>query len=286
MSKYIVLCIAGQSNAIGYDESVIDENYIKKFNTNRIFQLGFFDDKNLQIIPLNEVTHSFQDMRPFSNPSNYLENLGTKGIQLPLANLLLKYIPEDYKILVVTCAYGGTGFLSDKTGIYDSENLKPINTKYWGVESPFYLALKDRLEYVLNLNENNLFLGTIWIQGENDFENSNEHCNKFKKMTDDFFLHFKNKFTNRVYKGNWDKNIWYNVETVSYWYEYEGCKNIWENYKNWNLETYVPIPKETYSNAINGTGITSKNLFSHFGNNSFVDVVSLEVIKAISKRFV
>ena len=37
-------------------------------------------------------------------------NLGTKGIQLPLADLLLPYIPEDYDIVVLSCAYGAVSY--------------------------------------------------------------------------------------------------------------------------------------------------------------------------------
>ena len=40
MKKHMVLCVAGQSNAVGYDESEIPKNYMQEFGSNRISQLG------------------------------------------------------------------------------------------------------------------------------------------------------------------------------------------------------------------------------------------------------
>ncbi len=283
--KYIILCVAGQSNAVGYDESVISEDYLNNFEKDRLFQLGFYEEENLKIIPLKELVHNFQDMRPYSNPANYKSNLGNKGIHLPLANLLLNVIPSDYNLLIIPCAYGGTGFLADKNGIYDQNTLKPVNCTYWGIDSPFYKAMKDRIAYALDLNENNLFLGTVWIQGENDFEDPFIHYDLFKEMVQDFFDSFKAKYNSRVINGCWNKDIWYNIETVAYWYEKKGCVDIWENYKKWNPDTYVKIPEDTSSNLINGTKITSANLASHFGNNSFINTVAPLVYQKIKRRF-
>ena len=40
--KYAVICVGGQSNAVGYDESVITKNYREQFHTERLWQLGFY----------------------------------------------------------------------------------------------------------------------------------------------------------------------------------------------------------------------------------------------------
>ena len=50
MKKYMVLCVAGQSNAVGYDESEIPKDYMKNYGSDRIFQLGLYDEDNLQVL--------------------------------------------------------------------------------------------------------------------------------------------------------------------------------------------------------------------------------------------
>ena len=91
--KYMILCVAGQSNAVGYDESRIPETYMDRFDTGRIRQLGLYGQDNLQVIPLGPCAQNFQDMRPFGHPDN--PGVGTRGIHLPLAHRLLSLIPEE-----------------------------------------------------------------------------------------------------------------------------------------------------------------------------------------------
>ena len=104
----MILCVAGQSNAVGYDESPVAANALTRVDRTRIAQLGLYGEDNLRVVPLGVCAQNLQDMRPYGHPSN--PGVGTKGIHLPLARLLLKEIPEDYGILVIPCAYGGTGF--------------------------------------------------------------------------------------------------------------------------------------------------------------------------------
>ena len=56
--KYMILCVAGQSNAVGYDESKIPEDYMARFDTGRIFQLGLYGGDNLKVIPLGPCARS------------------------------------------------------------------------------------------------------------------------------------------------------------------------------------------------------------------------------------
>ena len=101
-------------------------------------------EDNLKLIPLGACAQSYQDLRPFSNPANSEPNLGTKGIQLPLADLLLPYIPEDYDIVVLSCAYGGTGFTVGDPGVYNTGEKRPEpGILSWGAESPYYYGMKD-----------------------------------------------------------------------------------------------------------------------------------------------
>ena len=278
--KYMILCVAGQSNAVGYDESVISQDYLEQFHTERIRQLGLYGEDNLKLIPLGACAQSYQDLRPFSNPANSEPNLGTKGIQLPLADLLLPYIPEDYDIVVLSCAYGGTGFTVGDPGVYNTGEKRPEpGILSWGAESPYYYGMKDRIRYLLNLAEENQFLGVVWIQGEHDHADAKGQKAGFEKMTEDFFRTMHREYPHRVYRGDWNRDIWFNVETVSYWYTVGECPQIWDNYRGCNEKTYVDIPRTVDSNEVNGTGATAAIRGAHFGNDAFVREVAPRTLK-------
>lgn len=284
-TPFMILCVAGQSNALGYDESPVPADYVGQFHTERIRQLGFYGDDNLKPVPLGACAQNYQDLRPFSNPASYAPNLGTRGIHLPLADLLLPVIPEEYSILVIPCAYGGTGFTSRENGTYDAESRRPQPGFWrWGVDSPYYLAMRDRIAFALDQNPTNRFLGMVWIQGEQDKEDAAGHAAGFTRMTEDFFAHFAAAYPNRVYRGDWNKSIWYNAETVAYWYTQGQCARIWEQYRRWNPDTYVEIPRDTDSNEVNGTGLTTSTLPCHFGNDAFRKVVAPRVAEVMKRR--
>lgn len=286
--KYMILLVAGQSNAVGYDESIVKKDRFSRMNK-KVFQLGFNDKDNLKIIPLGHCAQDFQDMRPYGNPKSHKKYLGTKGIHLPLGKLIANRLKNSYKVLIIPCAYGGTGFTTTEPfGKYDCIQMKPtepIKLK-WGVESAYYKALKDRLKFALDQNKNNKFLGVLWIQGENDIENPNEHIKKFNEMTQDFFEYFNDQgYGERTKNKSFNKNIWFNCETVNYWYDLIGGDILWKNYEDWNKETYIKIPRNADSNQINGTGLTTAFKASHFGNNSYGKVIAPTVFKKIIKNF-
>ena len=284
--KYMILCVAGQSNAVGFDESPVDKDYMGKCHTRRLWQLGLWGEDNLQIVPLQACAQNFQDMRPYGNPESIPGQPGTKGMQLPLGDLLLDRIPEDYDILVLPCAYGGVGFTVGETGTYDPRTRRPSEGRLrWGVQSPYYLALKDRLRFVLDQNPENKFLGVVWLQGEFDFEDGNGNIRGFTEMTQDFLATFSQEYPGRVYRGDWNRDIWYNVETTYYWYTQGDCPMIWAHYKTWNPTTYVEIPRDTDTNAVNGTGVTTAIRPAHFGNDAFYRVIAPAVAAKMESRF-
>ena len=99
--KFVVVCIAWQSNAVGFDESPVNEKKAyKNLDSSRIKQLGFYGDDNLKIIDLGYCAQAMQDMRVHNRPGT--STCGTKGIHLPLANILLGQIPDDYGVLVLS----------------------------------------------------------------------------------------------------------------------------------------------------------------------------------------
>lgn len=282
----MILCVAGQSNAVGFDESPVEKDYMERFRTRRLWQLGLWGEDNLKTVPLQACAQNYQDMRPYGNPESVPGQPGTKGMQLPLADLLLDKIPEDYDLLVLPCAYGGVGFTVGDTGTYDPQTLRPSEGWLrWGVQSPYYLALKDRLRLVLDRNPENRFLGMVWLQGEFDFEDGDGNIRGFGEMSRDFLETFAREYPGRVYRGDWNRDIWYNVETTCYWYTQGDCPKIWANYKAWNPATYVEIPRDTDTNAVNGTGVTTAIRPAHFGNDAFYHVVAPAVAARMNPRF-
>ena len=283
--KYMILCVAGQSNAVGFDESRIPGDYLKQFRGSRIRQLGLYGEDNLKLIPLGACAQNFQDLRPFGNPGSDPAMPGTKGMHLPLADRLLDLIPEDYGVLVLPCAYGGVGFTVGEEGSYDSETMRPSEGRLrWGAQSPFFAAMKDRIRYALDLNPEYRFVGVVWLQGEFDYENGKEQMPRFDAMAEDFLKTFANEYPGRVYRGDWNRDIWYNVETVAYWYGIGDCPMIWEHYAAWNPRTYVRIPRDTDSNEINGTGLTASVRAQHFGNDAFLKVVAPAIAARMAER--
>lgn len=279
--KCAIVCVAGGSEAVGCDESPVEHRFTYIENS-RVKQLGFKGDDNLKIIPLTHCAQNFEDMTEFTNPASP-NRKGTKGIHLPLGNLLAKQIPDDYDIVIIPCAYGDTGFTKGSPGGYIEATMKPNNGSVpkdikWGETSPYLLTMIDRIKFVLDKNEDSIFLGVVWMQGEGDYRNHTFHQIDFIGMTTLFFNSFNTGgYSNRVRKGIFDKDIWFNVETVNYWYTQGTARYIWDNYKTWNDKTYVEVPRDTDSNEVNGTGATSPIKASHFGNNAFYNVVAPNV---------
>ena len=293
--KFVVICVAGQSNAVGYDESPIDVNFLSRsMNEDRVKQLGFYEDDNLKVIPLGYCAQNMQDMRIFQDVNGLK---GTKGIQLPLANLMLDYIPDDYGVLVLPIAYGGTGFTTNRSaGNYSEDLKKPTDADpnagrggkgtailKWGRDTAYYKTLRDRIIYSLELNPSNLFAGIVWCQGESDAGQAQAHYTAFQQMTTSLFSELNSynggALKSRVPKKEWDNDIWYNVETIYSWYS-RNCQEIWNNYKLWNPNTYVEIKSTSLdSNETGGTRATAQNLADHYGNNAYQRIVAPRVLQ-------
>ena len=60
----LILCVAGQSNAGGYDESYVPADYLDQLDRTRIRQLGLYGDDNLNVIPLGVCAQSYQTCVP------------------------------------------------------------------------------------------------------------------------------------------------------------------------------------------------------------------------------
>ena len=275
-----IVCVAGQSNAAGFDESPV--NFRPEDAPARIFQLGYWGEDNLKSRPLLPCAQNFQDMRPFGHPDSTVP--GAKGIHLPLARLLLPLIPPGDALLILPCAYGGTGFTVNEIGPYDDQALRPAPGAWrWGVSSNYYRALRDRIAWVLDQNPENRFFRMIWCQGEHDKDAPDAQIAAFDDMTADFFSFFSARYPGRVLLGDWNRSVWFNYETTAYWYQFPGCRDIWAHYRAWSPDTYVPIPRDTDTNAVGGTGLTARVREAHFGNGAFETVIAPAVAVCIMK---
>lgn len=300
--RYLVFVVAGQSNAVGYDES---PKYPEKGGmdepTKGTYQLGIKDKDNLKIIDLLAFPQDLQDM---SSKRDARGVAGTKGIHLPLAQLLLKEAPAGYNILVIPNAYGGSAFSTTiPTTTYNAQTMKPNNLSSrtrWGVDQPYYLTMIDRLKYVMAANPDNKFIGVIWCQGEDDMvEAADNHFNAFSTMTESFFAALNNAgLGSRCPRGKAGKHLWYNYSTTPFFYHilenpqgtgryanaFRGS-SLFGGYKAWNPDTFIHVPEDyNNTNYVGGTGQTWNQRGGHYGNNAYRRVIAPLVMDCIREN--
>lgn len=290
-SKYMVLVVAGQSNAVGYDESNVYPDGADKPNP-RAFQLSYrYGTTNPSITQLSWCSENLQDMTSLTNAGG---QKGTKGIHLPLANELLKRLPSDYKLLIIPVAYGGTSLLSasNQSMGYNVGSMQPdvmTATLQWGVGRPYNKTMVDRVKSILSDNPNNKFLGVVWCQGENDAIKSEAHYAAFNTMTKDFFVQINAAgYGSRCPKGVADKDMWYNYSSTKFWSDWylpnSNSSSVFGGYKVWNPNTFIHVPFNTDTNEINGNGISSSTRSSHFGNDAFRKVIAPMVAECMDNN--
>lgn len=290
--KYLVVVVAGQSNAVGYDESPVYPAGIHKPNP-IAKQLSYrYGTTNPSITDLEWCAENLQDMKAIGKP-NANGQLGMKGIQLPLANELEKRIPPGYKLLFISVAYGGTSLLtaSNQSMLYDVVRMQPnvMNAPLqWGVGRPYNRTMIDRVKSVLSNNPDNKFLGVVWCQGENDAKRSEDHYAAFNAMTQDFFNNLNNSgYGSRCPRGVADKNLWYNYSSTNYWSNWNLSTNaasVFGGCKVWNPDTFIHVPFNTSTNEINGNGASSSSRASHFGNDTYSTVIAPMVAECMDRN--
>lgn len=295
--KFIVVGVAGGSNSVGYDESNHNAQY-DNTTPDRIVQLGYYNDDNLRVMPLSQVAQNLQNMSDIADSISIAghfgkQHKGTKGIHLPLAKELLKYIPSDYSVLVVPVAFGTTGFASGNIISYNETTLKPsINPQHgrWSLNNGYYQTLRDRVKYALDLDKDNKFLGVVWCLGEQDNDNNLETLKKgFQTLVEQLATDWQN-YKDRTLNRKVDKSIWYVYETAPFWRA--NCNLIWKWYREYlgDSNYAVVAPRDYYTNATNGApsgaqnGSTSNNTNSHYGNDAYINVVAPNVVDLLVRN--
>lgn len=290
--KYMVVLVAGQSNAVGYDESPVYPETMHKPNP-IAYQMSYrYGETNPSIIPLTWCAENIQDMTTIgkTNANGYK---GYKGIQLPLANELAKRIPAGYKLLIISVAYGGTSLLTapNQSTAYDATLMQPVVMNaalQWGIGRPYNRTMADRVKKALSMNPDNKFIGVVWCQGENDATRAEEQYGIFDAMTTDFFGNLnRNGYGTQCAKGVADKDMWYNYSSTSYWSDWYLATNaspVFGGYKVWNPDTFIHVPFNTSTNMTNGNGSTSSQPASHFGNDAYSRVIAPMVAECIDRN--
>ena len=196
VKKWLVVVVAGQSNAVGYDESTPVES---EFPENpRICQLGYYGNDNLKIVPLRWCAQNFQNMGSFGKGQK-----GCKGVHYPLGQELLKWIPSDYGVLFIPAAFGGTSicfrgsnYWDNSRGNYNAAEHRVANAEQnirrydWqclsssetaplvGIQATNPMkAIQGRLKYVLKNYPESALLAIVWVQGESTTVGKNAPTN-------------------------------------------------------------------------------------------------------------
>ena len=299
--KWVVLAVAGQSNSVGYDES---ENTIltnPNSDPDRIKQLGLFGDNNLKIIPLQSMAENLQNMTSFGVSAG---KKGTKGLHLPLCELIAKHIPDDYGVIVVPVAYGMTHFSKAFTSLtYNATTLKPEEADpsngTWQVGYAYHQMLRDRVKYCLDLGlgkDYNKFAGVIWCQGEADTPdfsgNTATAVERWTALVEQLAEDWKD-YNACSPTGKMDKSVWFVHDTTVYWrgrsnnQEGKDVGKIWLGYQNYLGVDHVVniLPLADYTNNVNGGGTRTSTAYqSHYGNNAYRDVVAPRVLDCLLKH--
>lgn len=163
--RNMILIIAGQSNAVGYDETPWEADDVKPL------PYCYFEAyknhggySNASAIPMwNPGVDTYQDMQNVGSVGTR-----TKGIHYELAKRLIGLIPEDYELELWGYAYGMSGMCVGNAGSVNGQNLPEGSTK-WNSDGALTQATGRRLNSQLGrIQPESKLLGFVWCQGEYD----------------------------------------------------------------------------------------------------------------------
>ena len=260
--KFWVVGLWGQSNAVGYDESLLtegdksrDESRILQYS-NALKPLSYAAEhlQNMNLIPACSETAAAMGAERAAEGEERQQYVKTKGLALPLANLLLDSVPEDYGIIIVPAGYGGASLCYLKKGS----------------ETGFYSEFIRRMQAALSLNPANIMAGIIWCQGESDAMMGTVAAS-YQASLEQLISSVNSDLA--AYQGRHGKI------SKSDWYFFEWPKFFQDLDKNGILariravfgDNYIPIPLDTPTNR---SSYTSAYPAAHYGQNAFSTVIA------------
>lgn len=275
--KLLVVACAGQSNSVGYAESY---NYSVP-NTEGLYQLGLYAEHNLKVIPLTITPENLQNMSNRTVDPKYPHSKAIKtnktSYHLQLAYRLREAMEEQYDVLMVPVAYGGTRFSAGADAEFDECKKTSVGVMQaftWKAGKIFSKILASRIKFALELHPDNIFGGIVWLQGEHD-STSEQAVNSHPKDFEDFVYYVQNQLKDvenqSIFYENGKptvgKKCWFTPTTVEYWYKNNRFERISNNsyVKLLGDKHRILLPFDNqYTNANGGDGQTSSVRNSHF----------------------
>ena len=285
--KFVIVGVWGQSNAVGYDESVATLYDVPKYE-NRLFQVSCRDDK-LNIEPLTLCAKNIQNMESdVYNKSVFTAQIKetrkvfglkdgryTKGIHLPLANLIADSIPDDYGVLIVPGAYGGqsiTSFLKTTTSSTGCVG---------GYYARFIKAMKKAMGQGAQADKN-ILAGIIWCQGEQDSGELSglAYKEKFSTLINDVKTDLAS-FANRTAFNSLDK-LWYCYEYPLHFKNQKYGRDILTAQKELlGISNYVKVDDNHPTNTATYTSAIKE---AHYGQNYFRTHIAPSVFEKLKEN--
>lgn len=282
--KYVVIGVWGQSNAVGYDESPL--TLYDSESSPRVMQVcGDIGDERIET--LGYCASNYQDMSTVDSrvtmdrsadavaDAMRTSKVCTKGLQLPLANLVLSVVPDGYGVIIVPCACGGQGVTAFKRGAQ-----KPSASGTDGMTGNVYDTFISRMRFALDANAGNIFGGIIWCQGETDAQNSMQPATYWGHLSDIITAANADlqSYAKRSTRGSISEQDWYFFEWPVHYKDLNTGRAILAELKSHFGSRYVAIPDSTPHNT---TLYTSSTAAAHFGQDSYRTVIAPRVFAAM-----
>lgn len=306
--SYIVI-VAGQSNAVGYDESphkpsdyvpVPFAYYEQLYPTTRS---GY---GNAGQVPFHgPYADCFQNMRNVTNSCGGI----VKGVHRYIAEKLIGFVPEDYELEVWGYAYGGSGVKTGNAGTVSGANL-PQNSTLWGDTGALSIATGKRLNlHLKQIQPQSKLMSIVWCLGEFDGQ-ANVSVKDYEDGFNKTVAKIKEQLTD--VKASHYLNDEYQIDTKEadgkkrpLWIVYPGPQKYWNTkgtfkqiiqWQRENFSNFVELPENLQTNNSNptgtkkeswrawaGYGFTSSALDSHYAN--CFDFIGHKVAKQIVANY-